>query len=481
MFVGIDLGTSNIKAVLVDEQQRVIAEASRPVATIRPGPVEAEQDPDAWIELTAAALAELRSKAPAAFAATEAIGLSGQMHGLVALDASLRPLRPCILWSDGRAAAEAEALWRNHAAIADEVGVLPMASFVGPKLAWLAHREPATLRRLRLVLMPKDYLRLWLTGETGTDMVDAAGAWLLDEARRDWSDAALAACGVDRSVMPRLHESIAPVARLLPARAAELGLPAGCVVVAGAGDAAAGSIGLGQVSDGDALISLGTASQFFVTTGAYRPAVATLIHAFAHAAPGLWFQMAAMLNGAAALAWWAGICGASPGDLEREAAHQGRQGEALFLPYLAGERTPHNDLHASGAFHGLRAAQSRADLTRAVMEGVAFTLADARDALLASGTAIGPVGLSGGGAKSRFWAQLIADAIDRPILIYSSAIVGPAFGAARLARLGVRDEALAAICLKPPVDAAIEPNADGVASAAERLPRWRALYRALRS
>jgi xylulokinase len=481
MFIGIDLGTTNLKAVLVDEAQHVVAEASVPLGTSRPQAGWSEQSPDDWIEAAKGALLGLREKASSAYSATLAIGFSGQMHGLVALDAADRPLRPCILHNDGRAAAEAAEIEATFPHLSQVTGVLCMPSFVAPKLLWLKRNEPGIAAGLAQMLMPKDYLRLWFCGRRSTDMVDAAGAWLLDEKARGWSVAALEATGFDAAILPALDESIAAAGNIRPEVAEDLGLPRKTLIVSGAGDAAAGSIGLGQIAEGDAFISLGTASQIFVTTNAYRASVNTLIHAFAHAAPGLWFQMAAMLNGAAALAWWAGICGTEPGALIGEAEKEGRAGEALFLPYLAGERTPHNNPAARGTFHGLGAGATRADMTRAVLDGVAFTLADARDALAEGGSSIGELGIAGGGAKSDFWCSLIADALDRPILRYADAAIGPAFGAARLARLAFGFEPLEAVCTKPKIERAFTPSARAVEANISRIARWRQTYRALAS
>jgi xylulokinase len=479
MFIGIDIGTSNVKTVLVDESQHVLAEATEPLALSRPHAAWSEQDPNDWLHAAKRAMLALRDQAASAYAVTTAISFSGQMHGLVLLDAANRPLRPCILHNDGRAAAEAADIQKNNPLLAEELGVLCMPGFVAPKLLWLAKHEPEILDQAKTLLMPKDYVRLWFCGFVGTDLVDAAGAWMLDEDRRSWSTGAIKALGIDPAIVPALHESTHKAGTITLQAAQELGLSKTVAIVTGAGDAAAGSIGLGQVDDGDGFISLGTASQLFMTTNVYRPHVSSLVHAFAHGLPQRWFQMAAMLNGASALAWWAGICGMPPDMLIEEAQTQGRFGAAMFLPYLAGERTPHNNPAARATFHRMGGDASRADMTLAVLQGVAFTLADARDALEASGTAIGPLGIAGGGAKSAFWCQIIADAIDRPVMRYQDSVVGPAFGAARLARLGSRGEDAADICTKPPVHAIFTPAALEVERNLEACDQWRALYRSV--
>jgi xylulokinase len=475
MYIGIDVGTSNVKAVLVDERQAILAEESRQLETLRKKPEDAEQNPEDWLTATEAALLELKGKAPAPYATTRAISLSGQMHGLVALGADQKPVRPCILWNDPRAVGEASEIERRFSELSNRTGVLCMASFIAPKWLWLQRNEPQTITATRHVLMPKDYVRLHLTGALNSCPVDGAGSWLMDEETRDWSPAVLSAIGLDLALLPTIRESEEVAGTLRPALADQLGLPKSCQVVIGAGDAACGSIGLGQINESDAFISLGTSSQLFVTTARYRPSVKTLVHAFAHGLPGRWFQMAAMLNGASALAWWASICGADAGALEQDVAQSSPEPGPLFLPYLAGERTPHNNPQASGTFHGLKPGTNRSQMTRAVLEGVAFTLADARQALEASGTIIGTVGFTGGGAKSAVWAQMIADAIDRTVIRYADAAVGPAFGAARLARIGTSGESAAAVATKPAIIDQFEPKTN----VSQRLADWRGLYRAI--
>jgi xylulokinase len=478
MYLGIDVGTSAVKAVLVDGRQRHVAEASVPLATETPGPGLSEQRPEAWREAATLACRSLREGTREALGSVRAIGLSGQMHALVALGADDRPLRSAILWNDARAAAEAAEIAHGRPDLARIAGVRCMASFVAPKWRWMQRREPDLARRTRRLLAAKDWLRLWLTGEAATDPVDAAGAWLLDEAARTWSAPILEAVGLDRSLLPPVIEGDAAAGRLRADAAGELGLPPGIPVAAGTGDAAAGAIGLGQIGDGDAFVSLGTSGQLFVTTAAYRPAVETMVHAYAHGLPGRWFQMAALLNGASALAWWAGVCRATPQRLAAEAAAMGKPDAdaPFFLPYLSGERTPHDDPHATGLFAGLRTRDTRADLTRAVMEGVAFCFADARSALEASGTAIGPVTITGGGARSRFWVELIADAIERPVLAPARSATGPAFGAARLARIAAGDGDAASVCRPPRLSATIDPDAAGASRVASRFAIWRRLY-----
>ena len=477
--LGIDLGTSSVKVLLVREGL-VEAQAQVALQISRPRPSWSEQHPEDWVAATRKALGELRSGREATFDQCSAIGLSGQMHGAVLLDADDRPLRPAILWNDARSRQEASNIQRHDPDLAEQAGVACMPGFVAPKLLWLRRHEPGAMDRLRTLLFPKDFLRLWLTGERATDVVDASGGWLFDQKTRTWSKKILALLGLDRSVLPTAMEGPTISGALRESLACELGLPRGIPVVAGAGDAAAGSLGLGMVSDGDAFISLGTSAQIFVSTRDYRPAIEPLIHAFAHGLPDMWFQMAAMLNGASALAWWSSICASDVGSLLDEAEGSLPTNlDPLFLPYLNGERTPHNDPQAHGTFLGLKASDARPAMTRAVLEGVAFCLADAKAALEAAGTRTDSYGLTGGGARSGYWAQMIADVLQAPISLYANAEVGPALGAARLA-IAALDGGCSEAFSKPAIAKVLLPRAAGTDRAIARLDRWRRTYKALR-
>ena len=475
--IGIDCGTSALKAVLVDDDT-VLASASEAYEPDRPHQGWSEQHPDVWRRAAGRALATLRQSAPNVFSGVKAISFSGQMHGLVALDATGRPVRPAILHNDGRAVAEAHALWTEHRALADIVGVKPMPGFVAPKALWLSRHEPETLKRTATIVLPKDYVRMGFCGEPITDASDAAGHVVARRKTRAWSEAAIEASGVRLSQAPKLVEANAAVGLIAKDIAAELGLPPGVIIGAGGGDASVGALGLGALKPGDAFISLGTASQLVVISDAYRAAPETLVHSFAYAAPNRWFRMAAMLNGASALAFAARLFDVPVDALEREASESAGS-EVLFLPYLAGERTPHDDASARGVWFGLSPSTRRADCARAVMEGVAFTLVDAQNALEAAGDAFAAVGLTGGGSKSRFWARLIASALGREVLRYKGGETGPALGAARLARAAAGAN-LDDIALAPPIEETIAPEPQLAEALGRRHERFAALYRALK-
>jgi xylulokinase len=478
-YLGIDLGTSAVKAVLVDDDQIVLAQASIPLSIDRPRELWSEQDPEAWWDAVETAVGRLRRETPERFAKARSIGLSGQMHGAVLLGAHARPLRPAILWNDGRSYREADELARV-CGLSHIVGVHPMAGFTAPKLLWLSRHEPEIFRSLETVLLPKDYIRFKLTGERVTDMSDAAGTWWLDQAARDWSDAALAATGLERSHMPVLVEGSAAAGSLRRDVAARWGLRGSVVVAGGAGDAAAGAVGLGAISDGAAFLSLGTSGQLFVTTGRYRPAPQDMIHSFCHALPALWFQMAAMLNGASCLSWAAGLLGQEIHTLvsEVEARFTG-PADVLFLPYLTGERTPHNNPHARGVFFGLTSATEPAGLFQSVLEGVAFSFADAADCLRRGGASLDRAGVVGGGARSRILTGMLAAALNIPLVRYQGAEQGPAFGAARLARLAVTREDPQEVCTPPQVLEVVEPDPALAQAYRARHETFRRLYRAL--
>src|SRR5580700_1539361 len=477
MYLGLDCGTSGLKALLTDEGGEPVASATRGYSPDRPRAGWSEQNPDDWATAMAGAIADLRSSAGRRLSALKAVGFSGQMHGAVLLDRADKSIRPAILHNDGRAYREAEELARDYPDLPPVVGVKPMPGFTGPKLKWIARHEPDHRRRIASILSPKDYLRLALCGERGCDMSDAAGTWLLDEAARAWSPAALAACEADPTWAPRLFEGSAPAGRIRPEAADELGLPHGVLLAAGGGDAAVGAVGLGAIAPGEAFISLGTATQLIVATDQYMSAPEQLVHSFAHALPNRWYAMAAMLNGAGALAFAGRLLGASPEALEREAAadYPG-PGALLFLPYLSGERTPLDDAHARGVLFGMSETTTRADVARAVMEGVALTLVDARDSLAAACAVIDRVGLIGGGAKSALWMRMIAAATGFTVVRMKGGETGPAYGAARLARIAATGESAETVCVKPEIADVTEPDPKLADLFAQQRQRFTALY-----
>ncbi len=484
MFFGIDLGTSELKLLLLDEEGAVVGQAGAPLTVSRPQPLWAEQQPQHWWEATEAAVARLRQTHPQAFSRVRAIGLSGQMHGAVLLDAADQVLRPAILWNDGRSHAQCQELSERAPRLAQIAGNLAMPGFTAPKLLWIRQHESELFERIRSVLLPKDYLRFRLSGEKVSDPSDAAGTLWLDVAKRDWSDELLAACHLSRAQMPRLVESNQVSATLSPEIAQAWGLGTGVLIAGGAGDNAASAIGIGAVEPGDGFISLGTSGVMFVVNDCYRPNPASAVHAFCHALPQRWHQMSVMLSAASCLTWFAQLSGAADeAQLLGEVASLPAAFLAdapIFLPYLAGERTPHNDPFAQGAFFGLNHESTRALCAYAVLEGVSFGLADGLAALQAAGTVIERLSLVGGGARSSLWAQLIADVLDVQIVLHAGAETGGALGAARLAWMahGASQEQA---CAKPAITATYHPNALRHGRLQQRLQHYRDLYQRLKS
>ncbi|WP_288586094.1 xylulokinase [uncultured Methylobacterium sp.] len=481
MYLGLDLGTSGLKAVLVDEAQCVVGSATAPLTVSRPHPGWSEQDPAQWWAALEQALGTLKDRHPAELAAVRGIGLSGQQHGAVLLDADDRVLRPCILWNDTRATAECAALEAAFPDLRRVAGNIAMPGFTAPKLLWVRAHEPEIFSKVARVLLPKAWLRLALSGEAVEEMSDASGTLWLDVAARAWSPEALAATGLAPSAMPRLVEGSAPAGRLRADLARAWGMATPPLVAGGAGDNAAGAVGLGAIRPGDAFVSLGTSGVLFAVTDGARPYPEGAVHAFCHALPGLWHQMGVTLSAAASLAWWAGVVGRDEASLVAEVGPVARPSEALFLPYLAGERTPHNDGAVRGAFAGLSAGTERPALTQAVMEGVAFSLRDGLDALRASGTRIEAADVIGGGSRSPAWIRILASVLDLPLSPLAEGEHGGAFGAARLARLAVTGEAPEALCTPPARGATVMPDPELVPAYAERLAHYRGLYPALRA
>ena len=485
-FLGLDIGTSSIKALLVDADQRVVAEASTPLSVSRPHPLWSEQDPGDWVEGVEAAVAAIRRHAPTEFAALAGIGLSGQMHGATLLDAHDKPLRPAILWNDGRSFAECAELKRRVPDLEQRTGNLAMPGFTAPKMLWVAAHEPEVARATRRVLLPKDYVRLRLSGEAVSEMSDASGTLWLDVGRRRWDASLLAATGLTEKAMPSLVEGSEVSAYLAPEIAGAWGLTGRKIPIAGGGgDNAASAIGVGATAAGAGFVSLGTSGVIFSVTDRFVSLPERTLHAFCHALPHRWHGMAVMLSAASSLSWIAAVLGREHdiGELIAGAASFARSKSAvgsapIFLPYLSGERTPHNDAEATGMFAGLRAEHGTDALVFAVMEGVAFSFADGVDVLDAAGARpVRPL-LVGGGARSEFWGQMIADVAGLSIDLASGAEAGAALGAARLGMLAAGVGPIEAVCARPPVQREFKPDPERAAIHAPRLRRYRALYQA---
>ncbi len=453
MYIGLDLGTSGLKGVLMNERQIILAEATAPLSVSRPREGWSEQAPNDWI---AAAETVMDALAAHGLQSVRGIGLSGQMHGATLLDASDEVLRPCILWNDTRSHAEAAEMDADPM-FRRVTGNIVFPGFTAPKLAWVQVHEPAVWARVAKVLLPKDYLRLWLTGDHVSEMSDAAGTAWLDTGGRDWSDDLLTACGLSRGHMPRLVEGSAPSGVLRDALGARWGLPRGVVIAGGGGDNAAAGVGVGVVRAGEAFVSLGTSGVLFAANDGYQPDPATAVHTFCHALPDTWHQMGVILACTDALNWFAGLVGHDAASLTGGLGPLQAPGKTVFLPYLGGERTPLNSATIRGGFVGLEHATDRAAATRAVLEGVTYAFRDCRDALAATGTRLENLLAVGGGSKSDYWLRAIATALDCPVQVPVSGDFGGAFGAARLALMAATG-AGAEVATLPKISRVIDPD-----------------------
>ena len=482
LFIGIDLGTSACKLLLVGENGTIQNEVTREYPLIFPHPGWSEQRPEDWWNAVVAGVPELLRGFDANDVA--GIGSGGQMHGLVALDEHDHVIRPAILWNDGRTFKEVDYL--NNVVGKDRLSELTaniaFAGFTAPKLLWVQRHEAAVFSQVDKVLLPKDYLRLRMTGELASDMSDAAGTMWLDVARRDWSDEMLAACDLSRDAMPALFEGSDVTGQLRPEVAQAWNMPP-ALVVGGGGDNAAGAVGVGMADAGQAMLSLGTSGVYFAVSEGFLSKPESAVHSFCHALPGRWHLMSVMLSAASCLDWAAKLTGLAsvPALIAAAQTADESAGPVWFLPYLSGERTPHNNPQAKGVFFGLTHQHGPAELARAVLEGVGYALADGMDVVHACGIKPQSITLIGGGARSAYWRQMLADISGLQLDYRTGGDVGPALGAARLAQLAVHDEADRPGLLKPlPLEQAHRPDDRRVAHYAPQRETFRQIYQQLK-
>jgi len=479
MYLGLDLGTSGLRAILTDAAGVVQAEAEAAFDVSHPQPGWSEQDPADWVRACETTMAAIRQAAPEGFAALKAIGLSGHMHGATLVDAEDRVLRPCMLWNDTRSIHEAAALDATPG-MREITGNIVFPGFTAPKLAWVKTHEPDIFDRIAKVLLPKDYLRLWLTGEHVSDLSDSAGTAWLDVGARTWSDDALNHGGMRHDQMPELAEGSEAGGQLRPQLLSDWGLSDPVIVAGGAGDNAAAACGIGALGEGTGFVSLGTSGVLMAGRDRYAPSPDSAVHSFCHAVPGLWYQMGVILAATDSLNWLSRALKESPADLSSALPEIATgPSQATFLPYLSGERTPHNDSAIRGALIGLDIATGRTDLTRAVMEGVAFALRDSADALKSTGARFDTLFAIGGGARSRFWLTTLANTLDLPLSVPKSGELGAALGAARLAICAHTGQDPASVMTPPAIAEVIQPDARLRQAYADAHQRYRALYPAL--
>jgi xylulokinase len=487
LLLGIDISTTGAKALLTDDTGRVLASASTPLALSTPRPLWSEQNPEDWWQAIAASIRQALDDAGTTGDEIAAIGLTGQMHGLVLLDDRGDVLRPAILWNDQRCGAECDLIRERigRARLIQITGNDALTGFTAPKIVWVQRHEPEIFSRARSVLLPKDYVRYKLTGVMAMDKADGSGTMLFDLKARDWSAEVLNELEIPRSWLPPTYEGPQVTGEVTTAAAAATGLRAGTPVMAGGGDQAAGAVGVGAVKSGVVSLVLGTSGVVFASTDAPLIEGQGRLHAFCHAVPGRWHMMGVMLSAAGSLQWYRDTLAPQTrfDELVAEAteAPAGSDG-LLFLPYLTGERTPYPDPLARGAWVGLTVRHRRAHLTRAVLEGVAFGLKDSFALLQGAGLgAIEQVRVSGGGAKSQLWRQILADVLNVELVTVNTT-EGAAYGAALLAGVGVNVwpdvDAACAQTIKP--ENAVAPNAEDVSRYESLYPHYRSLYVALR-
>ncbi|MFM0487699.1 xylulokinase [Paraburkholderia graminis] len=481
MFLGIDLGTTELKVLLLADNGYVVGTARHSLEVSRPGPRWSEQAPEDWWQAMRIALTSLRQSNRAAFGRIKAIGLSGQMHGAVLLDVEDRPLRPAILWNDMRSFGECVKLAARAPTLQDISGNCAMPGLTAPKLLWVAHNEPEHFRKLKCVLMPKDYLSLRLMGAKVTDASDASGTLWLDVARRDWSEELLHACDMTLGQVPPIVEGCRIAGVVLNSVASELGLPANVVVAAGGGDTATSALGVGAAEPGDGFLSLGTSGVLSVVTQQPRPSPQLGVLALCHAIPRRWHRTSVVLSAASCIRWLCKLVSVDEASLLSEVESVGfddRVSAPLFLPYLSGERTPYNDPYAQGVFFGLDHSTTRAVLAYSVLEGVAFALSDGLDVLGADGTNPTSIALIGGGARSDFWCQLISDTLGRSLRRPPDTQCAAALGAARLAWLATGGN-VTDVVRQPRLSQEIAPDESRRPVLLHRLDNYRSLYRRL--
>ena len=481
LYIGIDLGTSAVKLLMMTETGEIVKIVSREYPLYFPHPGWSQQDPQDWYDQSIDGLKELLDGCDRSQVA--GISFGGQMHGLVILDADDNVIRPAILWNDGRTTKETEYLNEviGKENLSKYTANIAFAGFTAPKILWVKENEPENFARISKIMLPKDYLAYRLTGSFCTDLSDASGMLLLDVKNRAWSEEMLKICGITREQLPKLYESYEAVGCLKSELAAELGLSDHVVVAAGAGDNAAAAVGTGTVGDGMCNISLGTSGTIFISSDKFGVDKYNALHAFDHA-DGHYHLMGCMLSAASCNKWWMDeIIGTKEYAKEQEAISRLGENHVFFLPYLMGERSPHNDPAARGTFIGMTMDTSRADMTQAVLEGVAFGLRDCLEIAKSLGISLERTKIVGGGAKSPLWRKIIANALGLKVDV-PACEEGPSMGGAMLAMVACGaypDVVSAANAIVKVVDT-IEPDPELVEKYNERYDEFRRIYPAVK-
>jgi xylulokinase len=499
-FLGIDIGTSGTKTILIDESGKLLAEASAKYPCSEPRPLWSEQNPDDWWKAVVKTVKAVVKESGRKKADVKAIGLSGQMHGSVFLDANDDVIRPALLWNDQRTAAECEEIERRAGGRSELIRMVAnpaLTGFTAPKILWLRNNEPQNFERLKKVLLPKDDVRRRLTGEYATEVSDASGMLLLDVAKRDWSNELLGKLDLDRSLLGKVYESEEVTGKLTEAAAKELGLSTDCLVVGGAGDCAANAIGTGVVKSGILSTSVGTSGVMFVHSDEMQFDPQGRLHTFCHAVRGKWHMMGVTLCAGRSLEWFAEkLCveltakGKDKGKskdpyavlLKEAAKAPAGSGGLLFLPYLSGERTPHADPDARGCFVGLTVSHERRHVVRSIVEGVCYSMRDSLEIIQNLGVPVNEIRVSGGASKAPFWRQVQADVFGQEACTIN-AEQGPAYGVALLAATGAGAFKDVVEACEATIDVVKRTPSDTAAVQAHNaaFPIYQQLYRSLKN
>lgn len=470
MYLGIDIGTSSIKAVVISDENEILAVADSPLKVSHPDKNFSEQNPADWLKALRKTISVIHSKLN--LHQIKRIGLTGQMHGATCLDKNSKLIRPCILWNDGRAIKESNDLNSLGDRFTKLSGNIAMPGFTAPKILWMKNNEPDNFSRIDKVLLPKDYLRYVLTSEFATDSSDASGTLWLNPETRKWDNELIKITGINESWLPEVFEGPDETGMVSSSASKEFGLPR-VPVVAGGGDNACASLALGIYKPRESFISLGTSGVLFYVSEEHQSNPDKTVHAFTHALPNTWHQMTVTLSAAESLSWLSRVLSVKIDDLLKNLlSSKKRNTEVIFLPYLDGERSPHNDPNARGLFLNLSSSTVQEDLTLAVLEGVAYSFNDGKDALQESGASFKEILSIGGGSKSEMWLQIISDSLNSVIQKSDSSLIGPSLGAARLAMPFSESN-----FISEPVNKVFEPDQEQHSYHADKLSKYREAYK----
>lgn len=483
MFLGIDIGTSGVKGILTDDSFSILDKETVSLCVSRPNNLWSEQNPSDWWQAVLKVVDAFKERCPNLLSEVVAIGLAGQMHGAVLLDKNSEVIRPAILWNDGRSHEGCRAIELNEKKSRSITGNIAMPGFTAPKLLWVQKHEKENFSKISKVLLPKDYIRLCMSGEMVSEVSDASGTLWLNVKNRTWSNEMLEVCGLNQNHMPSLCEGTDVSGYLKSDLVERWGMQPNVILAGGAGDNAAGAVGIGAVENQQAFISLGTSGVYFVASNDYRSAPEKTVHSFCHALPNRWHQMGVILSAASCInsaTQWLGVH--NEGDLVSMVTPENFNIDlpVTFIPYLSGERTPHNNPKATGVFHGLTHATTRADIVQAVLEGVSFAFSDCQEALESSGHLTDSITLIGGGSRSRIWGELLASVLNKRIIYVADGDQGPAYGAAKLAALSYYPKNISSILNSQKVLHIEEPNAKWQENLFSRLKTYRSLYQQLK-